>query len=191
MLGAWALLAAVAGGVALRRRPGLSAVALLVVIVGGELEQPRLLVPATRDPVPGAVLAALDGPTVVFPSGDPPAWHPAVSPKETLALAARADVPVAYDYGRGGTPADLPALVGLARIGGVPLGAEAWRGAAAEPPWADLPFEHILLLEDRLDLQQRQHLRNWLGEHARLLGEAPGVSAWSWPASTTTPPPGR
>lgn len=195
MLGAWALLAAIAGAIALRGRPVWLTGAAALVLLTGELEQPRLRAPATRDPVPARVLSAAHGPMMVFPSGDPPAWHPSVSPKEALALAARADQPVAHDYGRGGTPADLPGLVRLAAIGGVPLGATAW--PAARPPptddgvWAGLPFTHVLLLEDRLDLQQRQHIRDWLAPRAPLLAEAPGVSLWGWPAPATTPPPPR
>lgn len=194
MLGAWALLAAVAGAVALRGRTALLALAGLLVFTTAELEQPRLLAPATRDPVPAPLLDAVEGPMLVFPSGDPPAWHPWVSPKEALALAGRADAPVAYDFGRGGTPADLPGIVRLAEIGGVPLGAHAWTEARPIPGddtlWASLPFSHVLLLEDRLDLQQRQHLRTWLQARAPLLADAPGVSLWGWPAPATslTPP---
>lgn len=192
VLGAWSLLAAVAGGIALRNRPLLLGLSGALVVATAELEQPRLLTPATRVTVPATVLASAHGAMVVFPTGDPPAWHPQVSPKEALALAARADVPVAYDYGRGHMPADLLAVVRLAQIGRVALSDQAWQAADRVPPdtilWPALSFHHVLLLEDRLALQQRQHLRKWLEQNASVLAESPGVSLWSWPAPATTTP---
>ena len=179
------LAAAVAVGLSAGRRRRLAAVLGLLVLVEVWQTLPQGTAPATPLAVDEEVLAALEGPTVVFPSGDPPSWHPDVGPKEALYLAGRAGVPVAYDYGRGGLPADLPAILALARVSRTPIGVRALElgepledSAAA---WSELPFDHVLVLDDRLTERERAALHGWLGDRARLLARGPHSSAWSWP----------
>ncbi len=175
--------ASCAAGLGARRSPA----ALLAGLALAEswLHQPWLGVPATRLAPPLDVLEALDGPTIVFPSGDPPLWHPGLAPKEVLYLAGLAGVPVAYDYGRGRRPSDLQALVRLCAVADAPMGDAALYESRPMPSdadlWGRLDFQHILVLEDRLSVEQAGRLHAWLSERATLLAEEPGASAWSLP----------
>ena len=179
------LCGAVAVGLSVRARPWL--VVGLALAAGTEAWStlPNGTSPATRLTHDPAVLSELSGPTLVFPSGDPPLWHPDVGPKEVLHLAGLAGVPVAYDYGRGGLPADLSALLRLAELGRVPVGVRALEQGSpiddSAEAWAELPFTHILLLEDRLLPPERTAIRAWLEAHATLLAEGAHSSAWSRP----------
>ena len=150
MLSAWVLLAALAGGLAARRAP-LALALLALALFETAFTLPGLVLPSSPLPLSPALAARVEGPVVVFPSGDPPAWHPAVGPKETLTVAALAQAPVASDYGRGATPADLGLQVWLATQGGVPIG----RGALVAPPDpSPSGFSWLVLLEDRLEPAQ-------------------------------------
>jgi hypothetical protein len=192
MLAAWTLLAATAGAVALRRRPWVAVALALLAFGEASLNQPRLAARAFRSGMSSTVLNALDGPTIVFPSGDPPSWHPWVAPKEVLALAGRAGVPVAYDFGRGGTPSDLHALVRLSAVSGAPIGRTAWRAAQPLPPdeelWPSLPFAHVLVLDDRLTPPEREALNRWLSQHATRLATDGTLSAWTLPSGFAEAP---
>lgn len=185
VLAPFLVLAAAAGGLAVGRRAWMALGLGALVFAEAWLHQPRLAVPATRAHAPQRALEALRGPTIVFPSGDPPLWHPGVAPKEVLTLAGRAGVPVAYDYGRGRPPADLRALVRLSAIADAPLGDSAFFQSRPLPAdrelWPSLAFESLLVLEDRLTAAQLARLRDWLEAHATLLAEQPGASAWSLP----------
>lgn len=185
LLAAWALLAALAGALALSRRPAWAAVVAAAAVGEATLEAPALRASATPGVGDAAALAALPDSTVVFPSGDPPYWHPWVAPKEALALAARGGAAVAWDYGRGGTPADVQAMVRLAEIARVPIGAPA-RAAALPLPddatlWSDVPADAVLVLEDRLAASERQRLVRWLDTHAELLARGEDISVWRRP----------
>ncbi len=191
-------LAVLAGGIAAARLASTWRwlTLLLVPLAAVELSvhRPGLALPSTEARTPPTVLAALHGPTVVFPSGDPPVWNPDVAPKEVLFIAGRAAVPVAYDYGRLRTPADLPVHARLAAISGCPIGVVARRQAPPLPDsasaWAALPFDGLLVLEDRLDHAELLRLRGWLDAHARLRVQGGGWSAWDWPDRfTETPDP--
>ncbi|RME24074.1 MAG: hypothetical protein D6798_12125 [Deltaproteobacteria bacterium] len=192
-------LAVLAGGVAAGRlatgRRWLLPLLAPLALAELSLHRPGLALPATAARTPPAVLAALRGPTVVFPSGDPPVWNPDVAPKEVLFIAGRAGVPVAYDYGRLRTPADLPVQARLAGISGCPIGVVARRTAPPLPDsataWGALPFDSLLVLEDRLDHAELVRLRRWLDAHARLRVRGGGWSAWDWPDRFTDaePPP--
>lgn len=157
----------------------------LLALAEAALHLPSLGAPATRATGLDQTLRALSGPTMVFPSGDPPAWHPSVYPKEVLFLAGRAGVPVPYDYGRGRTPADLWAQIALARIADTPLGDSALHQVRPQPDeatlWRELPFDQLLVLEDRLNAAQLSALRGWLSAHATLQAEEPGGSVWTRP----------
>jgi len=179
------LCGAVAVGLSLRARPWLAMAVGLTAGAEAWSTLPSGTAPTTRVTVDEAVLAELSGPTLVFPSGDPPLWHPDVGPKEVLFLAGLAGVPVAYDYGRGGLPSDLPAQLRLAELGRVPVGVRALeQGHALDDSaeaWTELPFTQILLLDDRLLPAERVAIRTWLEAHATLLAEGTHSSAWTRP----------
>ncbi len=186
LLAAFALLAAIAGALALSRRPGLAIAAAALAVGEARLEAPGLAAGATPSLAENAVLAAIPGPVLVFPSGDPPYWHPWVAPKEALALAARGGGPVTWDYGRGGTPADVAAVVRLAEIARAPVGEPA-RAAALPLPadaalWAEVNAEAILVLEDRLAASERQRLVRWLEDTATPLARGARLSVWTRPS---------
>lgn len=171
------------------RLPGPPALigALLLLLSSGEaaVRLPGLALPSTPVEVPAGVLEDLEGPTVFFPSGDPPTWHPRVAPKEVLFFAGRAEVPVAYDYGRTRLPADLPVQARLSVLADTAIARAALAEAPALPDeaeaWAALPFEHLVVLEDRLAPDERARLTSWLEEHATLQERNGGWSRWSWP----------
>lgn len=179
------ILAFASGSLTLSRRPRLAALLVPLAVLEASLHVPHLRAPSTAAPALEQTLQVLSSPTIVFPSGDPPVWYPTVYPKEVLFLAGRAGVPVAYDYGRGRTPADLQAQIALSRIADTPIGDSALRQVRLEPDlakmWRDLPFDQLLVLEDRLTQAQRATLRAWLSAHATLLAEEPGASAWTKP----------
>jgi hypothetical protein len=118
------LIAAGIGGSS-RGRVGTVAIAVAAVAAAW-VETPGLSLPVTEISPPTGLYAAIDGPTAVFPSGDPPVWNPGPWPKENLWLAGHHHGPQAYDYGRGGEPADATLQVRLSEVAGIPLG----RGAA-------------------------------------------------------------
>lgn len=186
LVGLFAILAAATAS----RLPGPPAlVALLLVgLAAGEaaLRLPGLALPSTPVEVPAGLLEPLDGPTVFFPSGDPPSWHPRVAPKEVLFLAGRAGVPVAYDYGRTRQPADLAVQARLSVLADTAIARAALNEAPDLPDeaaaWAALPFQHLVVLEDRLAPDERARLLGWLEAHAELQGRNGGWSRWSWPA---------
>jgi hypothetical protein len=150
---------------------GVSALALVEL----SAQLPGLVLPSTAYRAPASVLSALEGATVVFPSGDFPLFHPDVAPKEALFLAGVAGVAVPADYGRFRIPADLAEQRALSRVSGAPLSAPCLEMPA--PPAAG--FASLLLLEDRLSGPGRAALRDWLvarGAQERAAGE--GMSAW-------------
>lgn len=178
VLAPFVVLGAAIGGIGLGRRPLLWGPWLLLALVESSLHQPLLSVPATPVRAPATALAAIEGPMIVFPSGDPPMWQSGVAPKEALFLASRAGQPVAYDFGRGRTPADLSTLLTLSGVAGVALseaGLRAARGAQ------DTDLRYLLVLEDRLQPRERAALRAWLETRATLLAEEAGASAWKIP----------
>ncbi len=186
LVGLFAILAA-ATAARLPGPPALLALALVGLAAGeAALRLPGLALPSTPVEVPAGLLEPLSGPTVVFPSGDPPSWHPRVAPKEVLFLAGRAGVPVAYDYGRTRLPADLAVQARLSVLADTAIA----RAALSEAPdlpdeagaWAALPFQHLLVLEDRLAPDERARLLDWLETHAELQGRSGGWSRWSWPS---------
>lgn len=185
VVGAFVVVAAVIAARLCHRQPLLAPVLLLLGLAEAQARFPGLALPATPVQVQAGLLQDLDGPTVFFPSGDPPAWHPAVAPKELLFLAGRAGVPVAYDYGRGRIPVDLPVQARLSVLSDAPIGVAALRVAPALPDqaaaWAALPFRHLVILEERLAPEEVARLRPWLQTHATLAAEGPGWSRWAWP----------
>lgn len=181
LLGLWVVLAASA--LALLPRPLLPLLGLVALFEAHTrlpaLALPSAALPACRD------LAVPAAPTVIFPSGDPPTWHPQVGPKEALLLAARWGTPVASDFGRARPTADRAALVRLARIADAPIARAALEGVPALPDeeaaWAALPFAQLVVLEDRLGPAELRRLRAWLGAHAEPRGRVAGCSLWAWP----------
>ena len=200
MLAAAMLAWAVAGALLATRWRWTAALLGLVALGEAWVLLPGLVLPATRASANTTVLAALAAgddtgsplPTVVFPSGDPPAWHPAVAPKEVLYLAGRGGFPVAYDFGRGRVPEDVRALLRLSQVADAPIGLPAVELAGELPGddrlWGERPFEAILVLEDRLLPDQRTRLLAWLEAHSRPLARGPGTSAWAMPARHRTGP---
>lgn len=173
LLGMSVMLGALCAALAARRWPvGLGLAALGATELA--LARPDLRLPSTRLNLDPAVLGTLPGPTVVFPSGDPPAWQAEVSHGEALLYTAVAGVPGAYDYGVNAQAADLPTLVALSRAAGVPIAQEALRREATPGDFAAL-----LVLEDRLRPEERRRLRAWLEPRAQPLAESEGLSAWA------------
>lgn len=180
MLGVSVVLGALCAGLLARRWPlGVGLAALGAVELG--LARPDLRLPATSLDLDAAVLDALPGPTVVFPSGDPPAWQAQVSHGEALLYTAVAGVPGAYDYGVNRQAADLGVLLALSRAGGVPIGQEALRlgQEALRAPPAGGGWAAVLVLEDRLSPSERAGVRRWLDTHAQPLAQGETLSAWS------------
>lgn len=185
LVAAFAVLAALVGARLATRWPALAPVLVLCAGLEARARYRGLALPSTQIAVPAGVLDSLSGPTVFFPSGDPPMWHPQVAPKETLFLAGRAGVPVAYDYGRTRQPADLAVQVRLSRVADTPVGVSALRTSPALPDdaaaWSKLPFSNILVLGDRLEAGESEALSAWLSKHATLRLQRGDWSVWSWP----------
>ena len=178
LLALWVVLAAVAGALAVgHRRRWLGLLLGLAVAAEALLILPGLALPATPIAPPRATLAALEGPTSVFPSGDYPLFHVPVAPKEALLLAALAEVPVPVDYGRFRTPADLPLQLQLSAAARLPY---SIRATEAPPPLHPVDgVTHLLLLEDRLSAVGRAGARAWLEEAGAVeLHRQDGASAW-------------
>ena len=173
----WILAAAVGG--AIGARGGLR-MAVLVGAAALSIAQarPKWPLPASwlPGPLPPASLTA--GPLTVFPSGDPPWWHPAVAPKESLWIAGQMGTPVAFDYGRGGTPADRELMLQLAAASGVPVGRDALKQGL--PPvtiqWG--PSVGVLVLRDRLDAGAAAKLELFLEAHAQRLWTGQRTELW-------------
>ncbi|MBN1335827.1 MAG: hypothetical protein JXB39_07680 [Deltaproteobacteria bacterium] len=180
--------AAVAGGLAASRRWPWVVLLVGVAVADLTITLKPAIVPSFPYLEEPAVLAALHGPTVVFPSGDRPCWNPEVGPKEPAYLASRAGVPIATDYGRGRPPADLPVQVGLSRISGVPIGEHALKGARTLELGPPAPFRCLLVLEDRLPPAGRERLLAWLAAHSDLLARGDRSSAWRIPEGGWTFP---
>jgi hypothetical protein len=177
-----AVLAACAGA-ALAARGRARAAALLAILgLAAADAAPRLPLPAAW--LPGPLPPAVDGPLSVFPSGDPPWWHPAVAPKEGLWIAAMLGAPSPFDYGRGGAPSDAALMLALARHSRAPVGADALLLELAESPATPLPHA-LLLLDERLEPAEAA------GARAFLAG-AGATCAWDsgrWSLWTPAAPP--
>lgn len=176
LLAPWILLSAVAFAVAASRRRALLGAAVALALAELAVQIPGLRLPATAFSAPPAVLAALEGPTVVFPSGDPPMFHPEVAPKEAHFLAAIAEVPIPADYGRWKVPADLALQLAMSAVSGAPLSEHA---LAVPLPASPPAFSSLLLLEDRLSDDGRAALREWLAARGAVeVAAGEGMSAW-------------
>ncbi|MDP6935696.1 MAG: hypothetical protein QGG40_22440, partial [Myxococcota bacterium] len=94
LVAAYAVVAALAAGLAASRRPFLGIMLGVVAVSEALWTVPAWRLPSTPTGVDASVVDTLDGPTVVFPSGDPPTWHPGIPPKYSLFIAGRAGVSV-------------------------------------------------------------------------------------------------
>lgn len=186
LLTPWIVLSAAAIALTLSRprlRPRQRAVVVAIlaaaVLAEGMLHDSRLRLPTTPLRPPRAVLAALEGPTVVFPSGEFPAFHPSVAPKEVLVYAALAGVPIGADYGRQRAPTDLRWQRLLSEQAGTPLPLFV---AELVPSTEDARFCSLLLLDSRLPAPARARLAAWLVQAgAEERAAADGMSAWRLP----------
>jgi hypothetical protein len=172
------LLPALAGGAAaLGPRARWAPILAVAALLEAMLVMPGLRLATTPVDVDTEVLAAVDGPTVTFPAGDPPVWCARAAPKRALFLAAVHGQPVAGDYGRGRRPADQDLLVTLAWWARLPVDERV----AAEATTAGLPapdpagFTRLLLLFETLEPAQQAALQR----HARARwGQPLAESAW-------------
>ena len=156
----------------------LLAICFIVLELG--LVVPDFALPVTQTTAPNDELdtdlfQAVEGPMVVFPSGEPPYWHPKVAPKESLYVAGLFGAPGAADFGRGRTPADIQIMVELAAASGTPIGRQTIE-LATETPGASFPY--LLVLEDRLSENQRAATQSWLSKHALKVRQGNDVSVW-------------
>jgi hypothetical protein len=157
------LLPALAGGaVALGARARWAALLAGAAVVESLLVMPGLRYATTSVDVDTRVLAALDGPTVTFPVGDPPLWCGRAPPKRALFLAAVHGQPLAGDYGRGRRPSDLDLVVTIARWTRVPVEERAATAALAAGLPAPDPegFTRLLLLFETLEPAQVRTLQS-------------------------------
>ncbi len=161
----YVLPAAIAGALAASRWVALVPVLLLSVVGEAWLTLPDLRVATTSVDVDETILAAIDGPVVTFPIGDPPVWNAASPPKRALYLATLHGQPVAGDFGRGRNPADLGLVATLSAWSGLTLDPAVARQAAYDGlPASDPPgFTSLLVLHESLDERQRTNLHR----HAR------------------------
>ncbi len=127
----YALPALVAAAVALRTRGAWSLILAALAALECWCMLPRFSLPSTQVSVDQTILAALYGPTVSFPAGDPPYWSPDAPPKLNLFLASVHGHAVAGDYGRGRLPTDLPLVAALSAWGQVPIAERAARSLPA------------------------------------------------------------
>jgi hypothetical protein len=181
------VLAAIAAGPVLARWSRAAIPLAALVLLAAILETPPLSLPAVgaqAGPIP-----SIDGPTITFPSGDPPLWNPGPWPKEGLWRAKHHGGAQAYDYGRGGIPSDAPALVRLSQVARVPLGrraAETMRPADDASLWADvrdLGFTRILVVRRTLEADSYAALRGYLVYLAGPpLSEDDEIAVWNVPS---------
>jgi hypothetical protein len=176
--------ALVVGGLGARRR--VAAGVAVAALLAAWLEVPPLCLPAVQARVPVALLPVIDGPTVTFPSGDPPIWNADAWPKAGLWLARHHGGAQAYDYGRGGVPADAALLVRMSQVAGVPAAATAvdrWGGAG--DPWESVRasgFTRVLVVRRTLDASAWGRVRAWLdAEAGSPLAEEAGGAVWAVP----------
>lgn len=178
--------ATLVGGGLLARWPRAWPTVAAGALVVGMLELPPLALPSVDPETPTELFAAVDGPTSTFPSGDPPAWNPDARPKENLWLASLHGGAQGFDYGRGGIPGDLPLLVRLAEIGGVPIGETATTLAPATALWAHLRehgFTRVLIVRRTLSDRQYGAIRAWLvAEAGQPLIESDRGGVWAVPS---------
>jgi hypothetical protein len=178
MLTPWMVLCAVAAAVALsklKRGRWLAAVAALLALAELNVHAPGLALPATPIALDQDVLATLDGPTTVFPSGDGPVRQFTVGPKEVHLLAAVAGVPVCLDYGRRHEPGDLALQRDLANAAGLRV------SNRVKMPRVVAHTRWVLLLDERLD--RPNDVRRWLEDQGAIeRASAPSMSAWELPA---------
>jgi hypothetical protein len=184
MLAPFALLSAVGFGAAMSRRWWLGLPVAALMVAEAFFTLPTLSIPATPTRAEPLVLDALDGPTIILPSGDFPIWSPVVAPKEAVFLAAQAGVPVAADYGRQRIPADLSVQLTLLRLARAPYGA----AAAQLPASRAARFESLLLLEDRFTEPGLLAIRAWLTDRgAEEVRRGTHSSAWRVDLSVPLP----
>ncbi|MFT5683637.1 MAG: hypothetical protein ACI8RZ_004569 [Myxococcota bacterium] len=175
MLAPFALLSAVGFGLSMKKRWWLGIPVAALMITEALFTLPTLSIPATPTKAEPAVLAALEGPTVILPSGDFPIWSPVVAPKEAAFLSAQAGVPIAADYGRQRIPADLSVQLTLLRLAGAPYGV----GATQLPAIRSAQFDSLLLLEDRFAADGLAAVRSWLvAQGAEEVARGERSSAW-------------
>lgn len=182
MLAPFALLCAVGFGQAMHRRWWLGLPVAALMVAEAFMTLPALSIPATATATEPLVLEALEGPTIIVPSGDFPVWSPAVAPKEAVFLAAQAGVPIAADYGRQRIPADLPVQLAILQAAGAPYGA----AAGQLPLRREARFESVLLLEDRLTEAGRASARQWLVAHGGFETRR-GTHTSAWRISLVVP----
>jgi hypothetical protein len=120
----YVLFAAVGGAAAIGRWRFVPPLILLTLLEAW-ISLPGLDLPATQVDADVALLSEAASPAIFLPLGDGPVWNPAMPPKRTLYLASIAGLAVAGDYGRGGSPADLPVVVALSAAGGLAVGSRA------------------------------------------------------------------
>lgn len=175
MLAPFALLSAVGFGAAMTRRRWLGLPVAVLMLAEAFFTLPSLSIPATPTKAEASVLAALEGPTVILPSGDFPIWSPVVAPKEAVFLAAQASVPIAADYGRQRIPSDVSIQLTLLQLAGAPYGA----AAPQLPAIRAAQFDSLLLLEDRFAPDGLARIRAWLEEQGgEELARGERSSAW-------------
>jgi hypothetical protein len=152
--------ALLAGGIATAARWPWALLLACTALAEGLLVFPALRLPTCDVDVDSSILAAVHGPVVTFPNGDPPTWNPRAPPKRALYLASLHGGPVAGDYGRGREPADQALLATLSAWSSTALAPDAaQRGAALGLP-APRPegFGQLLVLHESLDRAQQDAL---------------------------------
>lgn len=169
-----------------RRWRGWAPTLAILALAAGMLEVPPLRLPVVPMTAPTSLWEAIEGPTITWPSGDPPLWNPGQPPKLGLWLAAQHGGPQAYDYGRGAFPTDAPLQVRLSQVAGVPLGrraAELGLRTDDEVLWSELReagFTRVLVLTRGLEPGQVQRAWTWLGQElGEPLAQEPGGAVWS------------
>ncbi|MFZ5481041.1 MAG: hypothetical protein ACOZNI_30040 [Myxococcota bacterium] len=165
------LIFAVAAWLAVARLGGWGLALAGLAIAEAATSLPDLRIPGAVISVDRDVLAAVRGPAITFPNGDPPVFHPGVPPKWGLYLASLHEEPVASDYARGGAPADLGFVAELSAVAGVPVSARL-RDA---PPSDTAGFASVLVLYSLLPPPVQARARDWL---AAELGEPAVETEW-------------
>lgn len=170
----WILSAAVALGLAVDRRWPAALVAVVLAFAEPIALKRGFELPSVEQPFDEVVVAAIDAPFSIFPSGDPPAWQPDVAFGESMLLAGLADQPIGYDFATGATDPSLGLTVRLATAGGVPIGEELYRGRDRVDD-ADAP-PLLVLLEDRI--RGPDAVRSELARTHEVVVEGPRQSLW-------------